>query len=172
MTSLPGPVNIVVTLSGQAQSVFQEVCRYMELSSDALTAPTASELFETLLMEKAIEAASQSNPPEDTLDTAAAMDKILDPNISVGVELTSANSSMDFEEAPVGYGTAFDLLAAMNPHDQWIKQVVETKEDTELWERALVTVYRAVFGADRKDWQTWILIERTYRLLKSQNAGG
>lgn len=107
----------------------------------------------------------------DVVSSADALNQVLQPNVSQDVKLNVTKEVLEKSATPPE--DMFELLATQHPDDKWIKAILDLSDtqadaDAKLrWRRALAIVYGTVFGTSRAEWGTWILIERTFRLLEA-----
>lgn len=157
-------LKMVITISEQVQRAIPLVARDMGLHSDAVTPDNVESLLEVLVIDHALRLQTSSDNDSGVLDTEAVLQRVLDPNIGGVVQLRPMPDGQRVKTLTML--EHFDELA--KAPDPWIDAVKATVDDLDIWKAALVTVYQTITGPDRKEWNTWVLIERTFRMLKQK----
>lgn len=160
---------VVIEVSDDAWAAMPAVARWMDLPSDALTAATASRIFDNLVMNAYVEASLEqasgmARPIRDT-NPARELAALLDPDISLPVNVDYQPISAIVANAEEG----FSVITKVWPDDPWVKKVQGMTDNQPAWKAALVTTYSVVQGEERKSAGTWELIERTYNLLQKKS---
>lgn len=128
-----------------------------------VTVELVQQMFEDYVLDESLKL-KVDGPANDPSSVAEAMQAVLEP--SLRRELVVAKVLQHSAKASLTSLERFDILARSLPTDPWIKAVLGTEIEQDLWKAALVIVYESVFGDQRAKWETWILIERAFRMLK------
>jgi len=146
------------------------VARDLGLASDKVTPNTIEEIVETLVIEHALRIQPKSDNDDQSPDSAKALEDILNPDVSLAVvEVAPALVPTPQGETLLDQ---YDGHAKRDPHDPWVLAVEGQPEGKIYWKMALALVYQTVKGADRKEWRTWALVERTVPMLKRRPLEG
>jgi len=159
--------HIIIAVDATLLERIQAVAASMDIAIDDKTACVQS-VLETLVEAHYMEwCARDMHPASDTTTLIqAALDRITLPDVAravqrtptIGGALTSAQS----------YNAIWDRIHENHASDPLIVRVKEMPTDAELWKEAYVTVYMA--GVTYSDPAAmWLMVERTFRLLKQQN---
>jgi hypothetical protein len=157
--------SIIIHLSDQVTRAVSIVARDLGLHSDQVIPEVIEELLELLIVDHALRIQARSANDEAGPRPEFTLSDLLNPDVSIPVKVLKG----DFTKQQPTLLESFDEFARSDPGDPWVQNVQSQKEDCSVWRIALATVYREIRGPERKDWQTWVLVERTFRILKSRN---
>ncbi len=155
----------IIHLDDEVCRAIPLVARDLGLASDALVPGTVEEIFTTLILDHALRIQAKSQNDSGVHDHERVLQSVLDPHLGGEVLLRKLPDGQQIRTLTLL--EQFEELSK-DANDPYVLTVQGQKEDNAIWRMALATVYQTIKGPDRKEWSTWVLVERTFRMLKQK----